>query len=77
MPTKGKPMDASWVPFRAKQGFPDTLKECVKRVAFFAGLNLVLFWWQTAGYLADVAAVPAMWVCALLAGFSAGKCFRK
>lgn len=68
MASRNKPMDARWEPFN--------IKECVFRVLPYAGLNLVLFWWQQADLLADKAAVPAMWVCAILMGAGIGRCIR-
>lgn len=53
------------------------VKQCAKRAGLFAVLNLVLFWWQQADLLADQAAIPAMWVCALLGGVELGKCIAK
>ena len=51
----------------------ELLKECARKVGLYAVLNLVLFWWQNAGYLDAKTAVPAMWVCALLGGVAFGK----
>lgn len=53
------------------------VKRCAKRAGLFAVLNLVLFWWQQADLLADQAAIPAMWVCALLGGVELGKCIAR
>lgn len=53
------------------------VKQCAKRAGRFAVLNLVLFWWQQADLLADQAATPAMWVCALLGGVELGKCIAR
>lgn len=52
-------------------------KRCAKRVWLFAVLNLLFFYWQQADLLADQAAVPAMWVCALLGGVELGKCIAR
>ena len=52
------------------------VKRCAKRAGLFAVLNLVFFYWQQADLLADQAAVPAMWVCAILMGASIGRCIR-
>ncbi len=55
----------------------DLAKDCVKSVFLYATLNIILFIWQQKGLLESSAAVPAMWVCALLAGFALGKCVAR
>lgn len=75
MASKSKPMDAQWEP--VKPTTMDRLQDCAKSVGLYAALNLVLFWWQQAGYLDSKVAVPAMWVCALVAGYQVGKCITK
>lgn len=75
MASKAKPMDAQWQP--VKPNTLDKLQDCAKSVSLYAALNLVLFYWQQKGLLATQAATPAMWVCALLAGFSLGKCVAR
>lgn len=77
MASKSKPMDAQWEPVKGNPTPLDRLGECAKSVSLYAALNLVLFWWQQAGYLDSKAAVPAMWVCALLAGYQVGKCITR
>lgn len=59
MASRNKPMDARWEPVPENRK-PFNIKGCVFRVLPYAGLNLVLFWWQQAGLLADRAAVPAL-----------------
>lgn len=73
--SKSKPMDAQWEPVKGNPTPLKRLEVCAKRVGLYAVLNIVLFWWQQAGYLDGKVAVPAMWVCALLAGYQIGKCF--
>ncbi len=75
MASRNKPVDARWEPVPENRK-PFSIRECVFRVCPYAGLNLVLFWWQQADLLADEAAVPAMWVCAILMGASIGRCIR-
>lgn len=75
MASKSKPMDAHWEP--VKPTTIDRLKDCLSRMSVYAAANLILFYWQQAGLLADKAAVPAMWVCALLAGYQLGKCVAR
>lgn len=77
MTSKAKPMDAQWTPVKTKPTALDLAKDCAKSVSLYAALNLVLFYWQQNGLLADKAAVPAMWVCALLAGYALGKCVAR
>lgn len=78
MPTKSKPMDAQWRPIPSKAA-PTValLKQCAQDAGGYALLNTVLFAWQQMGLLDTKAAVPAMWVCALLAGYQLGKCIAK
>lgn len=75
--SKAKPMDAQWAPVKTKPTALDMLTDCAKSVSLYAVLNLVLFYWQQKGLLATQAATPAMWVCALLAGFALGKCVAR
>ena len=75
MASRNKPMDARWEPVPENRK-PFNIKECVFRALPYAGLNLVLFWWQQADLLADRAAGPAMWVCAILMGAGIGRCIR-
>lgn len=77
MASKSKPMDAQWEPVKGKPTILDLVQDCAKHVGLYAALNLVLFYWQQAELLADKAATPAMWVCALLAGFELGKCVAR
>lgn len=77
MASKSNPADAQWEPVKGKPTPLDMLKDCAQHVGLYAALNLVLFWWQAVGYLDSKAAVPAMWVCALAAGWSAGRCFSR
>ena len=75
MASRNNPVDARWGPAPENRK-PFNIKECVFHVLPYAGLNLVLFWWQQADLLADKAAVPAMWVCAILMGAGIGRCIR-
>ena len=52
MASRNKPMDARWEPVPENRK-PFNIKECVFRALPYAGLNLVLFWWQQADLLAD------------------------
>lgn len=78
MSTNSKPMDAVWRPIPGKAGTTMALvKRCAQNAGLYAMLNTVLFIWQQMGLLDSTAAVPAMWVCALLAGYQVGKCVAK
>lgn len=77
MASKSKPMDAQWEPVKGKPTTLDRIQACAKSVCLYATINLVLFYWQQSGLLADKAATPAMWVCALLAGYQLGKCIAR
>lgn len=76
--SKSKPLDAAWHPVPTKETpAMSRLKICVKSAGGYALMNIVLFVWQQKGLLANEAAVPAMWICALLAGYQLGKCIAK
>lgn len=51
----------------------DDLKDVTKSVAIFGGLNMLIFYWQQAGLVADSVAVPCTWVCLILAGIGVGE----
>ena len=70
-----KPLYAEWEPARPRPNFYDKLKRCAKSVAIFGGLNILVFYWQNSGLMADSIALPCMIVCAVLAGFGVGKAF--
>lgn len=74
MASKSKPMDAQWEPVKAAPGLMDQLKYCAQKITVYAIANLVLFVWQQKGLLDSSAAVPAMWICALLCGVAIGRC---
>lgn len=77
MTSKSTPIPARWEPVGKRPTALDKLKDCARRVSIYAIANIVLFWWQQADLLADKAAVPAMWVCALLGGVELGKCIAR
>lgn len=51
----------------------DRLLGCIKWAATFGGLNMLIWYWETAGLMDTSIAVPCMWVCCFLAGFGVGK----
>ena len=67
--TSNKPVDAEWHPVETKK---DSLKKCVKWAGIFGGLNMLIFYWQIAGLMAESVAIPCMWVCCALAGYGVG-----
>lgn len=70
-PTENKNDDAEWHPVKPRN-WMDGLKACVKWGMTFGGLNMLIFYWQQAGLMADSIAVPCMWVCCALAGYGVG-----
>lgn len=70
-PTEVKSVDAECHPVKPRN-FMDSLMECVKWAVTFGGLNMLIFYWQQAGLMADSIAVPCMWVCCALAGYGVG-----
>lgn len=68
---KTKAMDAEWHPIKPFT-WVDALKGCVKWALTFGGLNMLIFYWQIHGLMAESIAVPCMWVCCALAGYGVG-----
>lgn len=68
-------VESYWEPARTVPNFFDNLKRCAKSVALFGGLNVLVFYWQYSGLMAQSIALPCMLVCAVLAGFGIGKAF--
>lgn len=64
-------------PVTNNPGFFDKLKECAKTSLAFGGLNLLLFYWEHIGLMAESIAVPSMCVCAALFGLGIGKVIGK
>ena len=77
MTSKSTPIPAHWDLVGKRPTVLDMIKDGARRVSVYAIANLVLFWWQQADLLADQAAIPAMWVCALLGGVELGKCIAR
>jgi hypothetical protein len=71
-----KPMDAQWEPVK-QRNWKDDLIDCTKTTILFGGLNLLIWYWQTAGLMDESIALPCMLVCAALAGWGIGKCFQR
>ena len=63
--------DAEWHPIK-KHTWMDSLIGCTKWMTTFGGLNMLIFYWQMEGLMAESIAVPCMWVCCALAGYGVG-----
>lgn len=70
-PPKENVADAEWHPVKPHT-FMDSLMGCAKWAMVFGGLNMLIFYWQLNGLMADSIAVPCMWVCCALAGYGVG-----
>ena len=68
-----KAVDAKWEPAKPDHNWLSNLKSCVKHVAIYGGLSLLVFYWQQAGLMDSSVAVPTMCVCTALAGLGVGK----
>ena len=71
-PTKVFQDCTEWEPVK-EHNWMDGLKECAKWALIFGGLNMLIFYWQMAGLMAESIAVPSMWVCCALAGYGVGR----
>ena len=67
--------DAQWQPVKPDPNWLDHLTACAKWALIFGGLNMLIFYWQQAGLMAESIAVPCMWVCCVLAGLGVGTNF--
>lgn len=72
---KGTVEISEWHPPMPEPNFMDRLKASAFEVAVFAGLNVLVFYWQLKGLMHSSIAIPSMCVCAALAGVSIGKNF--
>ena len=70
-----KPMDAEYEP--VKTWYDEKTVNMVKWVVVFMGLEYLFFYWQQTGQMQSTAAMPSMIVCALLAGISVGKNWKR
>ena len=67
------PKDAQRKPVKPDPNWLNNLKACVKHVAIFGGLSVLVFYWQQAGLMDSSVALPTMCVCTALAGLGVGK----
>ena len=70
-----KPVDAEYEP--VKTWYDEKTVNMVKWVVVFMGLEYLFFYWQQTGQMQSTAAMPSMIVCALLAGISVGKNWKR
>jgi hypothetical protein len=70
-PTEEESVDIEWHPVK-QLTWLDGLASCAKWALTFGGLNMLIFYWQQAGLMAESIAVPCMWVCCALAGYGVG-----
>lgn len=68
-----KPTEDNWNPPKPAPNWMDKLKYCAKSSFTFAGLNLLIFYWQNTGLMDESIALPSMCVCAALFGLGIGK----
>jgi hypothetical protein len=64
-------------PKKKAQNPMDALKECAKSSLLFGGLNMLIWYWEMAGLMAESIARPSSWVLAVLFGIGIGRCIRK
>ena len=78
IPTAKKfgPRDAQWEPVPQKS-FTQKLMTCGKKAAVYAGLCLLIFYWQSTGQMEASAAMPCMMACTALIGVTYGRVFAK
>ena len=70
-----KPTESLWMPPMPKKDIFDKLKQSVKCIAIFGGIEWVVFCWQNSGLMDERVAVPTMLACMALAGFGVGQAF--
>lgn len=70
-----KTTDAQQHPTKQRTFMAD-LKDCMKSSLIFGGLNMLIWYWETAGLMAESIARPSSWVCVALFGIGIGKVLR-
>lgn len=70
--TAEKPVDAQWMPTK-QRNWMDDLYDCMKTTMLFGGLNVLIWYWESAGLMDESIALPSMIACAVLAGIGIGK----
>lgn len=62
---------------QVKTWYDEKTVNMVKWVVLFMALEYLFFYWQQTGQMQSTAAMPSMIVCALLAGISVGKNWKR
>lgn len=75
-PKKPKAKDAQWEPV-PQYSFTQKLMTCGKKAAVYAGLCLLISYWQSTGQMEASAAMPCMMACTALIGVTYGRVFAK
>ena len=70
-----KPPVAHWEPQPHEPTQMERLKGAAKSALLYAGLSLLLFYFQQSGQMAMTASMPCIIVCAIMMGFGVGKNF--
>ena len=70
---KDKPIEAQWQPVKPDPNWQDKLKNAVKWGFTFGCISCLVFYWQSAGLMAESIAVPTIAVCTALGGWGVGK----
>lgn len=68
---------AKWAPPKPAPDWLAKLKTSAKWTALYAGLCVLVFYWQQTGLMDPAAALPSMLACTLLAGVSIGRVVKK
>ena len=68
---------AKWAPPKPAPNWLAKLKMSAKWTGLYAGLCVLVFYWQQTGLMDPAAALPTMLACTLLAGVSIGKVVTK
>lgn len=76
VPAKEKPVNAQLEPV-AERSFTQKLMDCGKKAVVYAGLCLLVFYWQQTGQMEPSAAVPCMMACTTMVGVTYGRVFAK
>lgn len=70
---KDKPVETQWQPVKPDPNWQDKLKNAVKWGFTFGCISCLVFYWQSAGLMAESIAVPTIAVCTALGGWGVGK----
>lgn len=73
---RNEPVDAEYEPV-ANSWLDSPEIKCVAQFLFFAGVEYIVFYWLQTGQMELSAAMPSMIACALFAGLSVGKNWKR